>query len=236
MTPLSFRMLPWCLAAPMLLGAAGCSSLLPAPTPLPSFYTLDGAQAPIEVDAVGNPAVAHALGDAPTLVVHPPHATAGFDSRRIVYTREPHRLAYFAHSEWVDTPSRMLAPLIVAAVVQGGSLHAVVPTPSAAAADISLDTEIVRLQHDFSGTPSRVRLTLRATLVDSATRKVLASREFDETVDSASEDARGGVIAAHRAVRLLLEKVSALCSEAAVAWHASEFRRLQSISGTANAP
>jgi len=29
--------------------------------------------------------------------------------------REPHKLEYFAHSEWVDPPARMLAPLIVAA-------------------------------------------------------------------------------------------------------------------------
>ena len=70
------------------------------------------------------------LSTAPTLVVHPPHAAAGYDSPRIVYTREPHRLDYYAHSEWVDTPARMLTPLIVAAVVRGGALHAVVPTPS----------------------------------------------------------------------------------------------------------
>lgn len=233
---MSFRKLSWCAAALMLMGSAGCSGLLPKPAPWPSFYTLDGAQAAIDGDAFGTRAVPHALGGGPTLVVHPPHAAAGFDSRRIVYTREPHRLAYFAHSEWVDTPSRMLAPLIVSAVVRGGALHAVVPMPSAVAADMGLDTEIVRLQHDFSVTPSRVRVTLRATLVDSATRKVLASREFDETVDSASEDAQGGVTAAHRAVRLLLEKLSALCNEAALAWRASEAARLRDASGAANAP
>lgn len=236
MTITSFRILSRCAAALTLMGAAGCAGLLPKPAPLPSFYTLDGAQAAVEKDAIGKQAATQAPNDAPTLAVHPPHAAAGFDSRRIVYTREPHRLAYFAHSEWVDTPSRMLTPLIVDAVGHGGSLHAVVPTPSAAAADIGLDTEIVRFQQDFSVAPSRVRFTLRATLVDSATRKVLSSREFDETVDSASEDAQGGVIASHRVVRLVLRKLSALCSEAAVAWRASDASRLRGDSGMAPAP
>jgi cholesterol transport system auxiliary component len=222
----SSRPVWWCAAGLLLAGVAGCSGLLPKATPLPSFYTLDGAQAP---SVASGPARA----DAPTLIVHPPHAAAGFDSPRIVYTREPHRLDYYAHSEWVDTPARMLTPLIVAAVVRSGALHAVVPTPSAAAADIGLDTELVRLQQDFSVTPSRVRLTLQVTLIDSATRRVLASREFDETVVSPSEDAQGGVTATHRAVQQVLEKLTLLCSDVAAGWRAPDDVRRSGPLGSA---
>ena len=63
--------------------------------------------------------------------------------------RETHQLEYFAHSEWVDPPARMLAPLLVAAVESTGTFRAVVLTPSAAVGDLRLDTEIVRLQHEF---------------------------------------------------------------------------------------
>ena len=90
-----------------------------------------------------------AAATAPTLIINPPHAAAGFDSPRIIYVRETHKLEYFAHSEWVDTPARMLAPLIVAAVENSGAFRAVVLTPSAAAGDLRLDTEIIRLQHEF---------------------------------------------------------------------------------------
>jgi len=65
-------------------------------------------------------------------------------------------------NEWVDTPARMLAPLIVAAVENSGTFRAVVLTPSAATGDLRLDTGIMRLQHDFGSQPSRVRFTLRA--------------------------------------------------------------------------
>ena len=156
-----------------------------------------------------------AAAAAPTLIVSPPHAAAGFDSQRIMYVRQADQLEYFAHNEWVDTPARMLAPLIVAAVENSGAFRAVVQTPSAAAGDMRLDTEIVRLQHEFLGAPSQVRFTLRAYLVDNATRRVIASREFEAAVPAASDDPYGGVVAANRAVQTVLEKLAAFCAEAA---------------------
>jgi cholesterol transport system auxiliary component len=149
------------------------------------------------------------------LIINPPHAAPGFDSPRIIYVRETHKLEYFAHSEWVDPPARMLAPLLVAAVENTGAFRAVVLTPSAAAGDLRLDTEIIRLQHEFQTQPSRVRFTLRAYLVDDKTRRVLAWREFDAAVPAASEDPYGGVVAANRAVQTVLENLSAFCAEAA---------------------
>lgn len=195
------------LAAALSLGAlCACSNLLPTATPQPSFYALD------RPPATGRIAAAAA---APTLIVSPPHAAAGFDSSRIIYVRELHKLEYFSHSEWIDTPARMLAPLLVSAIENGGAFRAVVLTPSAAAGDLRLDTEILRLQHEFGGRPSRVRFVLRAYLVDSVTRRVLAWREFDESAAAASEDPYGGVVAANRAVQAVLVQLAEFCREAA---------------------
>jgi len=193
---------------------AGCSSLLPKPAEPPVFYTLDLARPaaqPVNPPSLPAP-------DAPILVVTPPHAAAGFDSNRIVYTHELHQLEYFARSEWIDTPARMLSPLIVSVLGGGSAFRAVLATPSAAAGDIKLDTEIVRLQQDFSASPSRVRFTLRAAFVETRTRRVLAWREFDESVVAASEDPAGGVEAANRAVRQVLQALTALCTEAVANW------------------
>jgi cholesterol transport system auxiliary component len=189
-----------------LVAVCACSALHPAATPPPAFYSLEGTR---ETAPVSAPAAA------PTLIINPPHAASGFDSPRIVYVREAHKLEYFAHSEWIDPPARMLAPLLVAAVENTGAFRAVVLTPSAAAGDLRLDTEIVRLQQEFQTQPSRVRFTLRAYLVDDKTRRVLAWREFDAAVPAASEDPYGGVVAANRAVQTVLENLSAFCAEAA---------------------
>ncbi|MEO8121279.1 MAG: ABC-type transport auxiliary lipoprotein family protein [Rhodoferax sp.] len=190
-----------------VLALGGCSALRPAATPPPAFYSLDRLN--------GARPVSSAATTAPTLVISPPRAAAGFDSQRIIYLRERHKLDYFAHSEWVDPPARMLGPLLVAAIQNSGAFHAVVLTPGSAAGDLRLDTEIVRLQHEFLGSPSRVRFTLRATLVADRTRRVLAWREFDGYVEAASEDPYGGVVAANRVVQTVLEQLSDFCGEAA---------------------
>jgi cholesterol transport system auxiliary component len=190
----------------------GCGALAPALSPHPTFYTLAGTRT---TATPATPAPPHASVTAPTLIVTAPHAAAGFDSQRIMYVRQADQLEYFAHNEWIDTPARMLAPRIVAAVESSGAFRAVVQTPSPAAGEMRLDTEILRLQHEFLSTPSRVRFTLRAYLVESATRRVIASREFDAAVPAASEDAYGGVMAANRAVQTVLENLSAFCAEAA---------------------
>jgi cholesterol transport system auxiliary component len=198
--------------------AGGCAALGPTATPQPSFYSLDSART-----ESGAPMRAPATVPltAPTLIVNPPHAATGFDSQRIIYVRKAHQLEYFAHNEWVDTPARMIAPLIVAAVQNRGTFRAVVLTPSAAAGDLRLDTEIIRMQHDFGSQPSRVQFTLRAYLVDNATRRVLAWREFDETVAAASEDPYGGVVAANRALHAVLEQLAGFCAEEAQNWQPS---------------
>ncbi|OGA37591.1 MAG: hypothetical protein A3G80_12320 [Betaproteobacteria bacterium RIFCSPLOWO2_12_FULL_62_13b] len=198
-----------CLAA---LGA--CNTIVPAATPNTVFYSLGGMAG---AATAAGPATLPAA--APTLMVNPPHAAAGFDSPRIIYLRETHKLEYFAHSEWIDPPARMLAPLLVAAVQNTGAFRAVVLTPSSAAGDLRLDTEIIRLQHEFQSRPSRVRFTLRAYLVDDKTRRVLAWREFDAAIPAASDDPYGGVVAANRAVQNALEELSTFCAEAARSAH-----------------
>jgi len=206
------------LAASLALVAiSACSTLRPGATPPPSFYALEGTPAAATPAVTTHPSATEhqPSAAAPTLIVNPTHAAAGFDSQRIIYMREAHKLEYFAHNEWVDPPARMLAPLLVAALGNSGAFRAVVLTPSAAAADLRLDTEIVRLQHEFLTQPSRVRFTLRAYLVEDKTRRVLAWREFDAVVPAASDDPYAGVLAANSAVQTVLSELSAFCAEAA---------------------
>jgi cholesterol transport system auxiliary component len=198
----------------------GCGALLPKSAQSPSFHSLDNVStgaaqaAPPGTDA-----------SAATLLISPPHAAPGFDSRHMIYTREAHKLEYFAHNEWIDTPARMLAPLIASTLARSARFRAIVLMPSAATGDISLDTGIVRLEQEFdsdktAGSPSRVRFTLSATLVDRATHRVIAAREFDSSVAAGSDDPAGGVLAANQAVQIVLNQLSLFCGEAARDWKA----------------
>jgi cholesterol transport system auxiliary component len=200
------------LAATLAIASlAGCNALKPGTTLPPAFYALDGGTPP----AASSTAQGNALPAGPTLLVTPPHAAAGFDSHRIIYMRSLHKLEYFAHSEWVDPPARMLAPLLVAAIERAREFRAVVLTPTVVAADLRLETEIIRLQHDFLTSPSMVRFTLRAHLIEDRTRKVIAQREFEASAPAASEDPYGGVVAANRAVQTVLQQLAEFCAQAA---------------------
>lgn len=210
----------------MLLSAwalAGCSSLWPTPAPQAAFFTL---QAPIKAAAVPSPKqLAPAVtGTAPVLLVQVPRASPGFDSARIIYTRHAHQLEHFARHEWVDAPARLLAPLMVTALERSAVYGAVVLAPSAATGNLQLDTQLLRLQQEFGAAPSRVRLTLRAQLIHIASRQVLATRDFEQLVESASESAPGGVAAAQSAVNLLLDELAAWCDATVAAQPASRLR------------
>ncbi|MDP1647333.1 MAG: ABC-type transport auxiliary lipoprotein family protein, partial [Rubrivivax sp.] len=153
--------------------------------------------------------------DAPALVVAVPRAAPGYDSARMVYLLRPQELESFAFHEWVDTPAQMLAPLLVRSLQDSGAFRAVLLAPSAASGALRLETELIRLQQDFSTRPSQLRLTLRAVLLETATRRVIAWREFDDSVAAASDDPVGGAAAAHVASQRVLAALAAFCAEQA---------------------
>jgi cholesterol transport system auxiliary component len=69
--------------------------------------------------------------------------------------------------------------------------------------------------------PTRVRFTLRASILDNTTRQILAWREFDETVLVKSENPYGVVVAANIAVQNVLGQLARFCTEAAGIWKSS---------------
>jgi cholesterol transport system auxiliary component len=197
----------------MVLSASlmtACGSILPSPPPTPSFYTLGS------VNKAPRPPAATSNG--PTLLVNPIRAASGYDSTRMVYTRHPHQLEHFARNEWADTPARMLAPWLVEVLSDElardaavGAVGAVLLAPSSAISEYALDTDLIRLQQDFSVQPSQVRLTVRVALIHTTTRRVLGVREFDASQAAETDDPRGGVQAAQVVSGRVLQQVAKFC-------------------------
>jgi cholesterol transport system auxiliary component len=205
------RWVATCVALSVL---SGCSSLLPTPATAPSLFTLDDGSSAFVANASKPAPGATAKTPDGTLIINTPKAAAGYATSHIVYARRTHEIEYFAFSQWVDSPAQMLTPLIVRAVERTGAFQAVLASPTAASGRFRLDTEIIRLQQDFSAPPSRVRLTLRAVLIDTTTKAVVARREFDASVTSSSEDTYGGVVAAQAVTQRLLTELAGFCAEA----------------------
>lgn len=201
-------------AIALTLVVSGCGVFGPTDGEQPAFYSLDAVQYAVAKQSEPE----FTASRRPTLIVNPTHAAAGYDSQHILYMRKPHQLEYYAHSEWIDTPARMLIPLIVAAIEQSGGYQAVVLTPSAAVGELRLDTEIVRLHYELDRQPSRVHFTLRAYIVDTKSRQVLGWREFDESVGLETAGPYGVVVASNRAVHNVLEKLTVFVNEEAAQW------------------
>lgn len=195
------------LLAAVPLGA-GCAadSLWPKPPPQPALFTLES------MPGAADSPVQAAPKERPSLAVATPRAAAGYDGSPIAYLRRAQQIEYFAYARWVEAPAQMLAPLIVGALQRSGAFSAVVRASAAMAAELRLETELIRLLHDFTTEPSQVRLTLRATLIDARQRRVRATREFDATESAASEDPYGGVVAAQRAVQRVLADLVSFCA------------------------
>lgn len=180
---------------------SGCTGLPPPHVEIPNIYVLDARPIATAAPVQRNLVVAVSL----------PRARPGFDTPQMVYVRQPHTVDYFVTHRWADTPSRMLGPLLAQALEQTRSFNAVVQTPGGVPADLRLDTELIRLQHDFGTQPSRVELTLRAQLIDVRSKRVLGVKIVDETEDALSDDAYGGVAAANRALQRVLEQLVHFC-------------------------
>ncbi len=181
---------------------AACGSLFAPSPPAPHFYTLDatplGALAP------------RVAASAPVMIVAVPRAEAGFDTDRIVYVPEEHRLQPYADNQWIDTPSKMLAPLISEAMSRTGSFGTVLTAPSTVPGQWELQSDIVRLQLEVVA--ARFRFTLHVVLIETQTRTVVLTREFDASAPVSVASPAAAVAAANVVVADVLQQVAAACA------------------------
>ena len=178
-------------------------SVLPKPEPVSmDQYVLEYTPERVVVDAIEN---------LPVLIVTAPRANGGYDTHRIAYMKQEYSLRYYTRSRWADTPARMLAPLLADAMQATGQFQSLYTVPGSVAADYRLDTELIRFHQDFTQQPSAVQITLRARLVDLQESRVVATQQFDVVEQAVTDDSYGGVVAANKAVRQLLDELALFC-------------------------
>jgi len=102
------------------------------------------------------------------------------------------------------------------ALEQTSSFRAIVRAPGSYAADIRLETELIRLQQDFQKQPSQVQLTLRTQLIDVVSKRIIAVKQFDGVENAPSDDPYGGVVAANRLLQRMLGELADFCVNASV--------------------
>lgn len=187
------------LAAAAALALGACVSL-PRPEPV-ELFTIDPPLGGSPTARTG-----------PAIFVAAPRGGPGIEGPRMAYVRRPNELAYYARSQWAEPPARMLRPLLVRALEGTGRFQAVTEVAAGGSPGLRLESEVVRLQQEFTEKPSRVRLTLRLELADAASRRVVGTREIEAVELAPSDDAPGGVAAANAAARRALAEAATWCA------------------------
>jgi cholesterol transport system auxiliary component len=142
-----------------------------------------------------------------TLLVSTPLSAPGLATSAMAYVEEPNQVQYFAENRWIDTPARMLAPLLRQALGSSGLFHAVVISPAPVNAALRLETEVLNLRQKFEGDASAVELEMRASLFDLENRALLANETLRVEEPAPTADPHGGVVAANRAMAKLMDEL-----------------------------
>ena len=171
---------------------SGCDFLSPVKTQPLSSYTICNWHAS---------AISHAkkTQSRNTLLVTTPIAAPGYATRKMVYVTIPFKLKAFANHDWVAPPAQLLLPLMVSALEKTRYFHAVVTTPYTGLSQFQLNTQLLMLQQEFLKPDSNMHLMLQATLLNSSTDQVVATRLFDISVPAQENTPYGGVLAANKA-------------------------------------
>jgi cholesterol transport system auxiliary component len=169
---------------------------------------------PVEVDvrqALIDQVPAQVAQGAPrraTLVVLVPETAAPYDTTRIAYATAPHEIAYYAHTEWTQSPARMLQPLLVQTMRATHAFAAVEVPPYLDRYRYTLRVEIRELRLDFgAGTPV-ARVALHAHLADENSRRTLLDHDVTAEAPIAARTPEAGVTAANAANAKALEELA----------------------------
>lgn len=137
-----------------------------------------------------------------------PKAAAGFDSPALLYLKQDYELNEYSKSRWIDTPARMLLPLLVQSLEHSQQFAAVLSASNAQlGGELRLETEIIRLQQDFRHTPTQVELVARVHLLDMVKHEILLAKTLSIKKTAPTADAQGGVMATNMAVQALLTQL-----------------------------
>jgi cholesterol transport system auxiliary component len=163
------------LALSSLLGAC---SLLPEAQVIdtyllpPSTLTHQGSSAPLT----------------PTLSIARPQASQALDSTRIAVLPEGNRISSYKGARWADPAPLLLRDRLVSVLRGDGRFQALVSDDQQLHSDLELLGSLLSFQSEYrDGQPYAV-IRLDAQLVDSSSRRVLASHRFE--VSQGSSDAQ----------------------------------------------
>jgi cholesterol transport system auxiliary component len=146
-----------------------------------------------------------------TLLIGQPEASPVYDTKQMVYISQPYEIAYYAKNEWAEKPTDMLQSLLTQTLQNTHYFHAIVSPPFLSSYNYVLNTEIQRMEIDFTHTKGYFYLTIRAQIIGEASNKVVATNVFSATIPMQEKTPYAGVVAGNAAMANVLKQISHFC-------------------------
>ena len=143
-----------------------------------------------------------------TILITTPIAAPGYETSNMIYVMVPYQLKSFANHRWVASPAQLLLPLLADHIRSRHYFKGVMTSPFAGETTYQLNTQLLTLQQEFLQPDSHVRLVMQATLVNTQSGKVLASRVFQAIIPTKSNNPYGGVLATNQAANQVLNQIA----------------------------
>ena len=195
--------------------AALCVALLSACSILPESRPLDIYRLPSTLPAPGPDAARRdTLGSVRVLR---PSAGGLLAGRRIVVVQDDLRVNVYADAAWADTVPAQLRGRLADALRADGRFDAVSTDEHSLRAEFEIDTDLRAFQSEYrDGMPDAV-VRVDAHLVDSGSRRVVASRSFEARVRADEAQLPAVVTALGRAADEAASALAGWAADAATA-------------------
>lgn len=161
-----------------LAGLLGACSLLPKAQPIDTYLLPPSTLAS---QATGTPLTR-------TLSIARPQASQALDSPRIAVVPEGNRISSYKGARWADPAPSLLRDRLLAVLRTDGRFQALVSDEQRLHSDLELLGNLLSFQSEYRDGQPHAVIRLDAQLVDSASRRILASRRFE--VSQRSSDAQ----------------------------------------------
>ncbi len=190
------------IAGAVILGAAGCVSVLPEPVIPSALITLPADRAkppgqPLQTD----------------VAIYAPDASRAFAGADIA-VRDAQELIYLSDVRWGDTAPRLLQGAVIEALSQAGGAGRATPAQLGARVDYELRWRIVDVSVGREAAP--VHAEVEASLMDATTRRVVAQSRFTSSAAPAGKSPRERAAALAIAAQDVADQTAVFVAGAAV--------------------
>lgn len=182
---------------------SACVSVLPDPGPANAIYRLNVT--PQKVD----PSVS-----APIIRIDQPTAARLIGTRKIIVSPDAQRLAVAGGAEWADSLPNMVQRAMVDKLAVRADLNGVMPAAGARAdyrVHINIENFEARFDNGKESAPL-VMVSYSVTFADTATRKLLGTRQFSESLRADSQHVSSIVSSMNRANDMALTNITSWIS------------------------